>query len=196
MIAQKFGAKAAEIAQYASFITLGSWLKNSYPAPGLKIINSFYLDEQKFAIGGETETNMKTALVICEKTSEEKVKENFKRLNNNFNIKEFRDKDDVRTSDWEYYINAWGKYVGEVVKTMPGKKPGVSRTGTPFTKAIRIQILNHDPSLIIKLDNWLKTFEVNYKEDIKKYSGPEDILEVTTFKKFLKDYLYPPKTLT
>ena len=30
-IAQRFGAKAAEIAQYASFITLGSWLKNPYP---------------------------------------------------------------------------------------------------------------------------------------------------------------------
>ena len=193
-LARQFGTKAAEIAGYFSFIVPVSWLIDNYPAPKVKIIKSFDLKSRKFTGVGGKKHNIRTAVVICKSIDLEQWKkekeqsQNFGQVEKDFKIRKWEKWRGDSPFGWDYFVNYWGKYdSGEVAK----KTPVSSRTGNDFTAALAIKVINQDPNLRRKFDNWIKDFETNYKDEIKKHSlNTNNILPMPLFKRFLRDALY------
>ena len=184
----QFAQKASEIAGYAAFIAPPTWLGIKHPVPGLTNIYEKDMGTVMFRgskdFGGVSHP-VKTAFLIYEKVEPLKdFKEDFSKVDRDFEITVFEGYKDVRSSYWDYYVNGWGKYgVGEV------SRRGISRTGTPFSRAIVIKIKNlaKKPAF----DQWIKTFEENYKDKIRENTATtENIFQLKRFKKFLKEALY------
>ena len=190
-LALKFGTKAGEIAGWVSFIAPVSWLIDNYPTKRLKIIWSENLGNEKFTssedLGGVNAT-VRTAIVICESLQipqweAEVAKEEltYRKLKQSYIIQNWRP---GGSTDWDYFINAWGQYgSGEVVEKIPISQKGKK---TPFSSAISIKVTNDLKK--VPLQKWLSTFKQNYKDEIAKYSlNTDNILSLGLFKKFLRD---------
>jgi len=193
-LARHFGTKAASIAGHISFIAPVSWLLDDYPAPGIKILKGFNLGDHRFTGISGGKHKVRTAVVICEsidpnigKTKKEKDRD-FSRVDRDFKIRKWEKWKGDSPFGWDYFVNFWGQYdSGEVAKG----KPVSPKTGKEFSAALAIKVLNQNPDLKIKFERWIKDFQKNYIDEIKKLSlNTDNKIPLALFKTFLRDAMY------
>lgn len=181
----QFAKKASEIAGYVAFISPHTYLDIKNPVPNLEQIFQKNMGWIKFrgseAFDGEDHP-VKTAIFIY-KTILEPEEEDFSMVDKDFKIRMYQRYKDQGKEPSEYYINAWGYNSGEV------SEEGISSTGTPFSRAISIDVKNE--AMRDSLEEFLSTFREEYGPLIKKYAATtQNIFHTKRFKKFLKDALY------
>ena len=181
----QFAQKASEIAGYVAFISPHTYLDIKNPVPNLEQIYQEDMGWVKFrgseSFDGEDHP-VKTAIFIYKRIIDP-TKEDFSMVDKDFKIRMYERYKDEGKEPSEYYISSWGSNSGEV------SEDGISVSGTPFSRAISIDVKNE--AMRDSLEEFLSTFKEEYGPLIRKYAiSTQNIFHTKRFKKFLKDALY------